>query len=210
MKQVLVFGDSLTWGFDPSTWTRFEHKYRWTTVLQEELGTDFNIVPEGLSGRTTCWDLPYLPDRNGSKFLPMILESHEPLDLVIIMLGINDLIKMLGKNSDDSAWGLFSLLRIIIMSASGPKGATPEMLVICPPAIGKLSGMMKLSYGGNEEESMKLAEKYKTACDSLNCNFLDSNTFIRADETDGVHISKETSGILGRRVAEKVRDILKN
>jgi lysophospholipase L1-like esterase len=179
-------------------------------VLQEELGNDFNIIPEGLCGRTTCWDLPHLPDRNGSKFLPMILETHEPLDLVIIMLGINDLIKMLGRNSDDSAWGLFSLLRIILMSASGPNGTKPEMLVISPPSMGKLSGMMKLSYGGNEEESRMLAEKYKTACDSLNCNFLDSNTFIRADETDGVHISKETSGILGRRVAEKVRDILKN
>ncbi|HKQ31741.1 MAG TPA: GDSL-type esterase/lipase family protein, partial [Thermodesulfobacteriota bacterium] len=95
MKSVLCYGDSITWGFNPADGTRFAFDDRWPGILQSELGPGYRIIEESVPGRTTNWDSPYLPDRNGRKSLPLALESHMPVDLVILMLGTNDLWKAL-------------------------------------------------------------------------------------------------------------------
>ncbi len=91
-KTVLCYGDSLTWGYNAETIGRHAFEDRWPSVLQKALGDQARIIPEGLNGRTTAFD-DYLADcdRNGAKVLPTILQTHAPLDLVIIMLGTNDM-----------------------------------------------------------------------------------------------------------------------
>lgn len=207
MKNILCYGDSITWGFDPITWKRYDFNNRWTGVLQSELGKDYRIIEEALSGRTTSYDHPYLPFRNGKDSLMMILESHTPLDLVIIMLGINDMIEILKLSAEDSAGGLLSLIRIIFQSLSGIDEGIPKVLIIAPPAMGNLSPYMNLFYKEKEEESKKLAKNYKDFAEQFRCEFLDSNQFIKVAEPDGLHLDIESQRILGIKIAEKVRNI---
>lgn len=97
MKQILCFGDSNTWGLIPKTGERFPWGIRWTSILSEKLGQDkYHVVEEGLCGRTTVFDDPLRDGRCGVKVLPTLLESHEPIDLSIIMLGTNDISSSLG------------------------------------------------------------------------------------------------------------------
>ncbi len=91
MKTILCYGDSNTHGFNPATQGRFSLSERWTGVLMRELGSDYHVIEEGLGGRTTVWDDPIMESRNGRDYLLPCLWSHKPLDLVIIMLGTNDL-----------------------------------------------------------------------------------------------------------------------
>ena len=98
MINILCFGDSNTWGYDPETQTRFSKKIRWTGVLQQLLGTNFNVIEEGLNGRTTNvdekeeHDLGYFRAcRSAMDLLSILIETNSPLDLIIVMLGTNDL-----------------------------------------------------------------------------------------------------------------------
>ncbi len=92
MKTILAFGDSLTWGADPVSGMRHPAELRWPNVLQSKLGGGVEVIAEGLGGRTTCYDDHTGPAcRKGAKALQVALGSHMPLDLVIIMLGTNDL-----------------------------------------------------------------------------------------------------------------------
>ena len=91
LKNILCFGDSNTWGYAPVTGERYPGHVRWTGVLQSCLGDDYFVIEEGLNGRTTVHNEPLRPHRNGASLLPVLLESHSPLDLVIVMLGTNDL-----------------------------------------------------------------------------------------------------------------------
>lgn len=207
MKHILVYGDSLTWGSNPETWKRYNYEDRWTTVMQRELGSEYEVIPEALSGRTTCWHLPHLPYRNGAESLPMILETHRPLDLVIVMLGINDLNSCLNKTAEDSAAGLFAVLRRIYFSASSPDEKCPGILVIAPPVMRKLSDFMDIMYSRGREESLKLPALYKTVCERFGCLFIDSNEFARAGDTDGLHFDVDTNHMFGKRIAKEVMKI---
>ena len=91
MKRILCFGDSNTWGWNPANKERFDENSRWTGILKNKLGENYDIIEEGLNGRTTVWDDPIEGYKNGKKHLPSCLESHRPLDIVVLMLGTNDL-----------------------------------------------------------------------------------------------------------------------
>ena len=205
MKRILCYGDSITWGYNPVDGTRYEYIKTWPGVLEHLLGSDYEVITEALTGRTTCWDVPYLPLRNGKKYLPMLLESHSPLDLVIIMLGVNYLMKLVGKNANETAWGLLSLIRIVLSPVFG--GTPTKILIIAPPAIGKLSAFNEMAFKGMEEESGKLAICFKILAKETGSEFLDSNDFIKASEIDGLHPLPDEHKMLGEAIANKVREM---
>ena len=91
MKTILCYGDSNTYGLKSDLVSRYPRNVRWTGILQEKLGSEYYVIEEGLGGRTTVWDDPVEDYKNGKKYLLPCLDSHKPLDLVIIMLGTNDL-----------------------------------------------------------------------------------------------------------------------
>lgn len=204
-KRILCFGDSITWGYNPNDGTRFAYHETWPGVMEKSLGEDYKVITEALVARTTCFDLPYAPDRNGSKFLPMIMESHSPIDLVIILLGINDLMHLSGKTADESSWGLLALIRIAYTPLFG--GTPPKILIIAPPVPGKMSDFSKEGFGGAEEELKKLPASQKIVADTALCDFMDSNDFIKVESVDGLHPMQEQYKILGEKVAEKVKTI---
>ncbi len=205
LKTILCYGDSITWGYNPEDGTRFEYYQTWPGVMEKSLGSGYRVITEAISGRTTCWDLPYAPYRNGAEFLPMLLESHSPLDLVILMLGLNDLMKLVGKTADESAWGLLSLIRIILSPVFG--GTPPKILIIAPPSIGNLSAFNKMAFGRKKGESKKLVECYKAVAEVSKSEFMDSNKYLKVSDIDGLHPLPDQYEIFGKAVADKVREM---
>ncbi|MGH3100205.1 MAG: GDSL-type esterase/lipase family protein, partial [Thermoleophilia bacterium] len=142
MKTIMCYGDSNTWGCIPLTGAEPPRRYgpadRWPGVLRRELGDGFWIVEEGLNGRTTVWDDPLEPFRSGKELLGPSLLTHQPIDLVIVMLGTNDLKIRFGASARDIAAGAGFLLDIVGASDCGPEGSPPQALLVCPPPVGRL------------------------------------------------------------------------
>ncbi len=141
MKNILCFGDSNTWGAIPikeqGKIFRYPYEARWTTVLQNTLGSEYRVVAEGLNARTTAFDDEIEGrHKNGERHLFTCLESHMPLDLVIIMLGTNDVKSRFAKSSWDIACGAGRLLDIINHPPKPLVGGTPKRLLISPPPFG--------------------------------------------------------------------------
>jgi len=93
MQQILVYGDSLSWGIIPNTRQRLVFDQRWPGVLENILkaaGHSVRVIENCLNGRRTVWDDPFKEGRNGSRGLAQAIEMHSPLQLVILVLGTND------------------------------------------------------------------------------------------------------------------------
>lgn len=133
MQTVLCYGDSNTWGYNPRTQARYSRSERWPGVLAAELGSGFHVVEEGLNGRTTVWDDPIEGYKNGKEYLIPCLESHKPLDLVIILLGTNDLKTRFSVTASDIASSAGVLVKMTLKSETGPALAAPQVLLIAPP-----------------------------------------------------------------------------
>ena len=208
MFEVMCFGDSNTWGYSPSTGQRFPRTVRWTGVLQSELGTGFLIHEEGLNGRTTVWEDPIEGDKMGRRHLPVLLDSHAPLDLVVMMLGTNDLKKRFSAHAWDIAQGSRRARRHDRRSASGNHAASPAVLLIAPPPLGKLSTWDGMFEGG-AEKSRQLGAYYREVARTRGCHFLDAADVIRSSsDLDGIHLEEKDHRALGLAVAREVKKIL--
>ncbi len=208
MYEVMCFGDSNTWGYSPSTQQRFSRDVRWTGVLQAELGSGYRVIEEGLNGRTTVWEDHLEGDKMGKRHLPVILESQAPLDLVIVMLGTNDLKKRFSAHAWDIAEGAGRLLDIIAASKAGKANAAPPVLLIAPPPLGKLTAWEGMFEGG-AEKSRELGKHYREAARLRGCHFLDAADVIRSSDIDGIHLEEKEHRALGQAVAREVKKILR-
>jgi lysophospholipase L1-like esterase len=208
MKTILCYGDSLTWGYDARDGTRYPFNQRWPGVLQQELGNGFRVIEEALSGRTAVTDSPLLPNRNGLKMLEPLLESHAPIDLCILMLGTNDIASSYHLTASDAACGCLALIWEIEKSQAGPAGGAPQILLIAPPLLGTISGVMELFYKGSEEALRALPKAYKTVADSSGCHFLDASKYVKASKVDGVHLDPEAHRVLAMEIKKIVVPIL--
>jgi len=207
MVEVLCYGDSNTWGYNPLTKERYEKDERWTGVLQKTLGSDCHIIEEGLNGRTTVWDDPIEGYKNGKTYLIPCLETHKPLDLVIIMLGTNDMKKRFSLSAYDIAQGAGALVDVVNKSNCGRMEKPPRVLLLAPPPLGKLTEFAEMFEGGTEK-SRRLSQHYRNAALEYGCEFFDTSTVIRSSDVDGVHLEKEDHEALGKAVAEIVKRIL--
>jgi lysophospholipase L1-like esterase len=133
MPTIVCYGDSNTYGYDAATAGRFPPDVRWPGVLRRELGAEFEVIEEGLNGRTTIWDDPFVDGRNGRNYLGPCLQSHAPIDVVVIMLGTNDLKAFFRVSAAEIASGAGALVGIVQTSRAGPGGGEPLVLLIAPP-----------------------------------------------------------------------------
>ena len=208
MKSVLCYGDSNTWGYIPGSGQRYSRAQRWPGAMQEALGADFFVIEEGLNSRTTVLDDPTRGFvRNGLTYLRPCLDSHAPLDLVLLMLGTNDLKHRFGLSAYDLAVNISSVIAAIQQSASGIGGAAPPVLLLSPAHIGPLTLLAEL-FEGAVEKSRKLAEYYRVVAAQLGCHFFDVAEVVTASPTDGVHWEADQHVALGRRLAVLVRQLL--
>jgi lysophospholipase L1-like esterase len=207
MPVIVAFGDSNTWGYDPATGVRFPHARRWPSVLACELGPDFEVIAEGLNGRTTVHDDPIEPYRSGADALPPCLMSHAPLDLVILALGCNDLKKRFSLSAFDIAEGAARLVFLARAYGQGPDGRSPKILLIAPPPVAKLTGFAEM-FEGSTEKSRLLGERYRAVAEREGVAFLDAGQVIRCSDLDGIHFEADQHELLGLAAAKAVREAL--
>lgn len=208
MFELMCFGDSNTWGYSAADGRRFPRNVRWTGVLQAELGSNYAVIEEGLNGRTTVWEDPIEGDKMGRRHLPPLLQSHAPLDLVVMMLGTNDLKKRFSAHASDIAAGAGALVDIITASQAGPAGAAPAVLLIAPPPLGKLSALEGMFEGG-AEKSRDLGGHYREVARLRGCHVMDAAEIIRSSDLDGIHLEEKDHLALGQAVARYVKKILR-
>ena len=204
MRTILCYGDSNTWGYIPGTGQRFSRQQRWPGILQRLLGDAFYVVEEGLNGRTTVWDDPFKPGRNGLAGLQPALDSHAPLDLVILMLGTNDLKHYRSAYAADCARGMELLIETVSKSAVGPSGGPPRILLVAPPVIGELSAQLSLQFRDAREKSREFASCFGELAQTTGCLFLDAAKIVEPSATDGVHLDEVGHERLAHGIAEAV------
>lgn len=217
-KHIVCLGDSNTHGYcaDPADCIgggiRFTEEQRWTRRLQQQLGDDYLVIEEGLSGRTTCFDDPIHEGLNALNYIYPCLKSHEAVDLLIIMLGTNDtkdrfyasaacigigMARLVKKAKDTECWG----------------GKQPNILVIAPPHIGEgmLSSDVAATMGaGCVEKSRQLARYYKEHCDLLGVHFLDAQEMgCEFNTVDYMHLTAKGHATLAAKLAEAIPGLVK-
>jgi lysophospholipase L1-like esterase len=207
MKTLLCFGDSNTWGYDPATESRFDIHTRWAGVLRDTLGADWWVIEEGLNGRTTVHDDPSEQDgRSGLTYLTPCLHSHKPLDLVIIMLGTNDLKPRFHVPAIDIASGVARLVDLTQKSQTGRDDASPPVLLICPPPTAPLEGTWVAEmFAGAYEKSRQLAPHYRTVAEETGCHFINAGDVIVSSPLDAIHFEASEHHKLGEHIAAYVK-----
>lgn len=210
MKTILCFGDSLTWGFEAETHKRHAFEMRWPNALGASLGEGYRIIAEGLNGRTTVHDDNLVDElRNGAKALPMLLSSHQPLDLVIIMLGTNDLKHPWWSRASDVRRGMQRLVEITQRFPYGVGMRDPKILIMAPPAVIHTDNVdFDAMFSHGIKESQKFAAEYKALAAEMNVAYFDAGKVVVADPRDGVHLDAENTKELGQAIAPLVRELL--
>lgn len=191
-KTLLCFGDSNTHGTialsELGESGRFDRATRWPGRLASQLGSDWHVIEEGHPGRTTVHDDPIEGEhRNGATVLPSILESHRPIDLVILMLGTNDLKPRFSLGPTDIALSVEKLVKMILASTSGPNGGAPDILLAAPVPISE-TGCLAEIFEGGADKSRKLGSLFEDVAKRNGCHFIDIGRVAETDTTDGVHL----------------------
>lgn len=210
-KRIVCFGDSNTWGYDASNNERFPEGVRWSSRLGELLGEEFQVVEEGLSGRTSVVDDPLFEGLNAYHYIHPCLMSHAPLELVIIMLGTNDTKARFHLTSYNIAQGI---ARLSLKARNIPvavKGNLPKVLVIAPPPIGTdyLNTPIAKDMGKNcDSKSEEFPAFLKEFLTVQGTEFLDTKGLVSMNKIDFMHLDVEGHKRLSEIVFEKVNSIL--
>lgn len=210
MKTVLCYGDSLTWGYSAEGPARHAHEDRWPNVLQAALGTGVEVIAEGLNGRTTAFDDHLASsDRNGARVLPTLLVTHAPLDLVIIMLGSNDMKPFVCGRAVGAVQGMRRLVDIVRGTAYPLGQEPPEILLVAPPPLCETADPdFAAMFEGMIEQSRMLASLYSDLADDTGCGFFDAGSVATTTPLDGVHLDAKDTRAVGKALEPIVRMML--
>ena len=210
LRTVLCFGDSNTYGQAPgiSALDRHGPDVRWPGVLQRSLGDSWRVIEEGLPGRTTVRDDPIEgKHKNGRRYLVPCVQTHTPLDLVILLLGTNDLKARFNQPASEVAMGIGVLVHDIRELGAGVGGGQPEILIVAPPPTLDDMKVWSQVFAGAAEKSRHLALEFEIMADSLECHFFDAGSVASSSELDGLHLDAEAHQKLGEALAREVEAI---
>lgn len=213
MKTILCFGDSNLRAFIPGSFNektglsaRYTKDKRWPGIMQKMLGERYDVIEEGINGRTTNLDeiLPGRPYRNGLKLFPASLESHYPIDIVIFMLGANDTKIQFNKTAEEITEGMRQLVCVAKESDKGSGESAPKIIILSPLPIIKVKNLHPQFDNEAIEKSKALASLYKKMSEQEKCEFVDVALIASASQIDGIHIEEEDQKLLASVLAEKV------
>lgn len=213
-RALLCFGDSNTWGCPPDGSGRYPRSVRWPGVLAAELGSAWHVVEAGLNGRTTVFEDP-LGDKNGMRHLGPVLESAAPVDVVVLLLGTNDLKTRFSASAYEIAEGAGRLVDHVLRSTAGPLGTAPAVLLVAPPPLaapaawgwpdpGSFEGFLE-GWRDGRERSLGFARHYARVARGRGVGFLDAGAHVTTSEADGIHWEADAHATLGRAVAAALR-----
>jgi lysophospholipase L1-like esterase len=197
-RVVLCFGDSNTWGASPVDISRFPYPTRWPGQLASILGEGWHVVEEGLPNRTTCFNDPAIPLRSGEEVLPMVLETHSPVDVFIVMLGTND-----AKSRVGGVVGLAVAGMRRIAEQAAQSGA--NVLIVAPAPM-----VTPIKYDEFDEQiaipyCCELATGLRRMAEESGFLFLDAAGVVRASPEDGVHLDEAAHFALARALGSIIQ-----
>lgn len=217
MKNVLIFGDSNTWGYDYTTYSpatgsgqRMTMDERWPGLVHKELGGEYHIIENALNARTSMHEDPYFPNRLGLRSLQVALDANAPLDLVVIQMGCNELKHMFNLTAGMIAFGVEQLVQAC--KASYYEYPAPKVLVIAPapthPKIGEM--IFGFSFGPDAyRKSLEFSREYQAVAQRNGCGFVDCAPLgFEINTLDGLHYSKADHRKLAPVVAAKIKEML--
>ena len=210
-KRILCYGDSNTWGYDPAG-GRYDEQTRWPMRMAALLGDDYAVIEEGFNGRTCVNDDPAEGGyKSGVQYLPPCLMSHDPLDVVIVMLGTNDTKRRFGLVPETVGQGMTQVVRTVKIYGEDAAGNTPRIIVTAPPPI--LDGLMQARHAHIFGEqaiatSRGLASVYRDVAATLGCDFFDAAPYAEVSALDSVHLTANGHIRLAEAMAGKIRSIL--
>ena len=207
MKSVLCFGDSNTYGHVPETGLRYPKDVRYPGRLQMLLGDEYVVIEEGCNGRTTIHDDPIEGWKNGLDYLKPCLNSHKPVDIVVMMLGSNDLKTVFHLSAKEIAEAAGVLVDVIQDFTKEKQGFIPEIILVSPPEIGE--GIKFSPFAGAFDESAierskEFPEHYKKVADEKGCIFFDAAKYISPSEFDSLHLTPEAHRVLAEKLSEVI------
>lgn len=209
MKQILCFGDSNTWGYNGENGERFPWNVRWTGLLQEKFAEkrmDVRIIEEGLVGRTTVFEDPLRDGRKGTALFPTILETHAPVDVIVLMLGTNDCKTIFKASAKVIGAGIVRLLEQAKQLA--PKA---EILLVSPIELG--ADVWKEEFDpefslSSVAVSKALASEYADIAGKYGCTYLDATSVAAPGAADQEHMDAASHGRLAAAIYEKVKSLV--
>lgn len=211
LQQILVYGDSLTWGIIPNTRRRLPFEARWPGVMERDLlaaGQHVRVIEDCLNGRRTAWEDPYKSGRNGLVGVEQRIEVNSPLALAILMLGTNDFQSVHQNNAWHSAQGLAALVRAIRRAPIEPDMPVPQILIVAPPPIERPKGLIAAKFEEAGERSVGFARAYEQVTIEEGCRFFDAATVTSSSVVDGVHLDADQHSALGHALAKVVESLL--
>ena len=217
-KHIVCLGDSNTHGYCADSadceggGIRFSENQRWTQLLQKQLGEEYLVIEEGLSGRTTCFDDPIHEGLNALNYIYPCLKSHEDVDLLVIMLGTNDTKDRFYASAACIALGMARLVNKAKATACWG-GKEPNILVVCPPPIGEgmLTSPVAATMGsGCVIKSRELAGYYQEQCALVGAHFLDAGAMgCEFNTIDYMHLTSRGHATLAENLAKAIPQLLK-
>ena len=205
---MLCYGDSNTYGYVPETGMRYPKTVRYTGRLQLLLGEKYDVIEEGCNGRTTIYDDPVDGWKNGLDYLKPCLNSHKPVDIVILMLGSNDLKTSFGLSAADIAHSVAILVDVIQYFTAEKQGFVPKIILVSPPEIG-IGIQSSPFYGAFSEEAIEksrnFSQYYKIVAEQKGCIFFDAAQYVYPSEFDSLHLTPEGHCILAEKLCEIVK-----
>lgn len=211
MQQILVYGDSLSWGIVPLTRQRLPFDQRWPGVLEAALlgaGRRVRVIEDCLNGRRSAWDDPFKPGRNGLKGIGQRIEVNSPLALVILLLGTNDFQATHNNSTYLSGQGIAALVRAIRAASIEPGMNVPPILIVSPPPFGEPKGTVAGKFAGAAERARGHVEALRTVAEEYGCAFFDAGSVTPASPRDGVHLDADQHARLGNALAGVVGGML--
>jgi lysophospholipase L1-like esterase len=198
LNTVLCYGDSNTWGADPRDISRFPWPVRWPGQLQRLLGANWQVAEAGLSNRTTGFEDPLIAERSGWATLNLALDTHGPLDCVVVMLGTNDAKTRFSHKADHAADAIERICRRVREVGAIPVIVAPPPLT-WPIRFSEFDEVRAISF------SQALAPLYAEVAASLACPFLDAGGVIAVSPLDGVHFDETAHAALAKAIADVLR-----
>jgi len=205
--KILCYGDSNTWGYNPRTKKRYPVGVRWTSVLQKKLGKGYWVIEEGLNGRTTNLDDPGKIWRNGFTYLHPCLETHNPIDLVILMLGTNDMKDKFMREPEDIAHSVGLLLDETISTALNSKDKTSKVLVAGPPLVDESIDGVSEIFKDAGVKSKRLGKLFKEVALDHRAEYINIAQYVPPSSVDGFHFDPESHQIIAVALFTKIKDM---
>jgi lysophospholipase L1-like esterase len=210
MVTVLCYGDSNTFGYIPETGMRYPRDVLYPGRLQKLLGDDYAVIEEGCNGRTTIHDDPIDGWKNGLDYLKPCLNSHKPIDIVVLMLGSNDLKDTFHLTAKEIADGASILVEVIRDFTQEKQGYIPKIILVSPPEIGvgiKNSPFYGAFYENAITESRRFPEFYSAAAEKHGCIFFNAAEYIYSSEVDSLHLTPEGHSVLAEKLCEVIKNV---